>query len=221
MVLAAVVAAQEAVPTEEALGTTPPRAQRHCRERELGSISGRWSKPSRGPSLPPPSLAPSSVAQLPNPLGTECANCAWRAKRTPCRSRATQRLSRVWLWLTLVPATPRRPWLGSSAGACSCVTECCSVHRSLGRHISIVKHLRHSAWPPTPALQVPGQLLSFPQGVLSAGTLPRAHTQLPGAPHPLADLVLPLAAWAQRGHQDWATQTWAFTPTLHFWQYGA
>uniref|UniRef100_A0A8C7V5H2 GIT ArfGAP 1 n=1 Tax=Oncorhynchus mykiss TaxID=8022 RepID=A0A8C7V5H2_ONCMY len=26
--------------------------------------------------------------------------------------------------------------------------ECCSVHRSLGRHISIVKHLRHSGWPP-------------------------------------------------------------------------
>uniref|UniRef100_A0A665UKQ6 G protein-coupled receptor kinase interacting ArfGAP 1 n=1 Tax=Echeneis naucrates TaxID=173247 RepID=A0A665UKQ6_ECHNA len=25
--------------------------------------------------------------------------------------------------------------------------ECCSVHRSLGRHISIVKHLRHSGWP--------------------------------------------------------------------------
>uniref|UniRef100_A0A7N6F748 Arf-GAP domain-containing protein n=1 Tax=Anabas testudineus TaxID=64144 RepID=A0A7N6F748_ANATE len=27
--------------------------------------------------------------------------------------------------------------------------ECCSVHRSLGRHISIVKHLRHSGWPPS------------------------------------------------------------------------
>lgn len=41
--------------------------------------------------------------------------------------------------------------------------ECCSVHRSLGRHISIVKHLRHSAWPPT-LLQVravPGRA-SFP-----------------------------------------------------------
>lgn len=27
--------------------------------------------------------------------------------------------------------------------------ECCSVHRSLGRHISQVKHLRHSSWSPT------------------------------------------------------------------------
>uniref|UniRef100_A0A4W3IVP9 G protein-coupled receptor kinase interacting ArfGAP 1 n=1 Tax=Callorhinchus milii TaxID=7868 RepID=A0A4W3IVP9_CALMI len=27
--------------------------------------------------------------------------------------------------------------------------ECCSVHRSLGRHISMVKHLRHSSWSST------------------------------------------------------------------------
>ena len=26
--------------------------------------------------------------------------------------------------------------------------ECCSVHRSLGRHVSQVKHLRHSIWHP-------------------------------------------------------------------------
>lgn len=38
--------------------------------------------------------------------------------------------------------------------------ECCSVHRSLGRHISIVKHLRHSAWPPT-LLQVLGWVRWF------------------------------------------------------------
>lgn len=27
--------------------------------------------------------------------------------------------------------------------------ECCSVHRSLGRHISQVKHLQHSSWSET------------------------------------------------------------------------
>uniref|UniRef100_A0A8C4UCQ6 GIT ArfGAP 2 n=1 Tax=Falco tinnunculus TaxID=100819 RepID=A0A8C4UCQ6_FALTI len=27
--------------------------------------------------------------------------------------------------------------------------ECCSVHRSLGRHISQVRHLKHTPWPPT------------------------------------------------------------------------
>ncbi|EDO44131.1 predicted protein [Nematostella vectensis] len=27
--------------------------------------------------------------------------------------------------------------------------ECCSVHRSLGRHVSQVKHLKHPIWPPT------------------------------------------------------------------------
>lgn len=86
-----------------------------------------------------------------------------------------QRLSRVWLWLTLVPARPADPgWASISRGVLVC-DECCSVHRSLGRHISIVKHLRHSAWPPT-LLQVPEVLPVFPQGVLSAGTLPHAHT---------------------------------------------
>ncbi|KAB0393960.1 hypothetical protein E2I00_004404, partial [Balaenoptera physalus] len=39
-------------------------------------------------------------------------------------------------------------WASISRGVLVC-DECCSVHRSLGRHISIVKHLRHSAWPPT------------------------------------------------------------------------
>ncbi|EPQ14314.1 ARF GTPase-activating protein GIT1 [Myotis brandtii] len=44
------------------------------------------------------------------------------------------------------PADPG--WASISRGVLVC-DECCSVHRSLGRHISIVKHLRHSAWPPT------------------------------------------------------------------------
>ncbi|XP_077336483.1 ARF GTPase-activating protein GIT1 isoform X4 [Lithobates pipiens] len=37
-------------------------------------------------------------------------------------------------------------WASINRGVLIC-DECCSVHRSLGRHISIVKHLRHSAWP--------------------------------------------------------------------------
>uniref|UniRef100_A0A8C7WVQ2 G protein-coupled receptor kinase interacting ArfGAP 1 n=1 Tax=Oryzias sinensis TaxID=183150 RepID=A0A8C7WVQ2_9TELE len=39
-------------------------------------------------------------------------------------------------------------WTSINRGVLIC-DECCSVHRSLGRHISIVKHLRHSGWPPT------------------------------------------------------------------------
>lgn len=87
------------------------------------------------------------------------------------RSRAVLgRLTRVWLWLTLVPARPADPgWASISRGVLVC-DECCSVHRSLGRHISIVKHLRHSAWPPT-LLQVPGVLPVFP-----AGHAERPHT---------------------------------------------
>lgn len=102
------------------------------------------------------------------------------------------RRTRVWLWLTLVPARPADPgWASISRGVLVC-DECCSVHRSLGRHISIVKHLRHSAWPPT-LLQVPGLLPVF-----TAGRAEHPHTQLPWAPHPQQSLVLPLAAWAQR-----------------------
>ncbi|NWR84706.1 GIT1 protein, partial [Furnarius figulus] len=39
-------------------------------------------------------------------------------------------------------------WASINRGVLIC-DECCSVHRSLGRHISIVKHLRHSPWPAT------------------------------------------------------------------------
>ncbi|NXJ73382.1 GIT1 protein, partial [Trogon melanurus] len=39
-------------------------------------------------------------------------------------------------------------WASINRGVLIC-DECCSVHRSLGRHISIVKHLRHSPWPTT------------------------------------------------------------------------
>lgn len=39
-------------------------------------------------------------------------------------------------------------WASVNRGVLIC-DECCSVHRSLGRHISQVKHLRHSSWSPT------------------------------------------------------------------------
>lgn len=45
-------------------------------------------------------------------------------------------------------------WASINRGVLVC-DECCSIHRSLGRHISIVKHLRHSPWSAT-LLQVGG-----------------------------------------------------------------
>ncbi|XP_037229128.1 ARF GTPase-activating protein GIT1 isoform X2 [Falco rusticolus] len=45
-------------------------------------------------------------------------------------------------------SAPDPGWASINRGVLIC-DECCSVHRSLGRHISIVKHLRHSPWPTT------------------------------------------------------------------------
>lgn len=77
------------------------------------------------------------------------------------------------------PCHPTDPgWASINRGVLIC-DECCSVHRSLGRHISIVKHLRHSPWPAT-LLQV---------GADPMGTQGRGHTgppnthQTPPAPH--------------------------------------
>ncbi|XP_044845313.1 ARF GTPase-activating protein GIT2 isoform X1 [Mauremys mutica] len=39
-------------------------------------------------------------------------------------------------------------WASVNRGILIC-DECCSVHRSLGRHISQVRHLKHTPWPPT------------------------------------------------------------------------
>lgn len=39
-------------------------------------------------------------------------------------------------------------WASVNRGVLIC-DECCSVHRSLGRHSSQVRHLRHTPWPPT------------------------------------------------------------------------
>ncbi|XP_077016175.1 ARF GTPase-activating protein GIT2 isoform X5 [Tamandua tetradactyla] len=43
---------------------------------------------------------------------------------------------------------PDPSWASVNRGTFIC-DECCSVHRSLGRHISQVKHLKHTPWPPT------------------------------------------------------------------------
>ncbi|XP_047238673.1 ARF GTPase-activating protein GIT2a isoform X3 [Girardinichthys multiradiatus] len=43
---------------------------------------------------------------------------------------------------------PEPRWASVNRGVLIC-DECCSVHRSLGRHSSQVRHLTHSTWPPT------------------------------------------------------------------------
>ncbi|XP_058019941.1 ARF GTPase-activating protein GIT1 isoform X2 [Ahaetulla prasina] len=45
-------------------------------------------------------------------------------------------------------SAPDPGWASINRGVLVC-DECCSIHRSLGRHISIVKHLRHSPWSAT------------------------------------------------------------------------
>nr|XP_056715226.1 ARF GTPase-activating protein GIT2 [Euleptes europaea] len=45
-------------------------------------------------------------------------------------------------------SAPDPCWASINRGVLIC-DECCSVHRSLGRHISQVKHLKHTPWPPT------------------------------------------------------------------------
>ncbi|XP_070619471.1 ARF GTPase-activating protein GIT2 isoform X1 [Erythrolamprus reginae] len=47
------------------------------------------------------------------------------------------------------PRGPIEPsWASVNRGVLLC-DECCSVHRSLGRHISQVRHLKHTPWPAT------------------------------------------------------------------------
>ncbi|XP_040106834.1 ARF GTPase-activating protein GIT2 isoform X3 [Oryx dammah] len=43
---------------------------------------------------------------------------------------------------------PDPSWASVNRGTFIC-DDCCSVHRSLGRHISQVRHLKHTPWPPT------------------------------------------------------------------------
>ncbi|KAM6318186.1 ARF GTPase-activating protein GIT2 isoform 7-T7 [Podargus strigoides] len=49
---------------------------------------------------------------------------------------------------TRFPFTRDPCWASINRGILIC-DECCSVHRSLGRHISQVRHLKHTPWPPT------------------------------------------------------------------------
>ncbi|XP_023125692.1 ARF GTPase-activating protein GIT2a isoform X6 [Amphiprion ocellaris] len=45
-------------------------------------------------------------------------------------------------------SVPEPRWASVNRGVLIC-DECCSVHRSLGRHSSQVRHLTHTPWPPT------------------------------------------------------------------------
>ncbi|RVE68160.1 hypothetical protein OJAV_G00089680 [Oryzias javanicus] len=45
-------------------------------------------------------------------------------------------------------SAPEPRWASVNRGVLIC-DECCSVHRSLGRHSSQVRHLTHTPWPPT------------------------------------------------------------------------
>ncbi|XP_053726229.1 ARF GTPase-activating protein GIT2a isoform X8 [Synchiropus splendidus] len=45
-------------------------------------------------------------------------------------------------------SVPEPRWASVNRGVLVC-DECCSVHRSLGRHSSQVRHLTHTPWPPT------------------------------------------------------------------------
>uniref|UniRef100_A0A3P8UBB8 G protein-coupled receptor kinase interacting ArfGAP 2a n=1 Tax=Amphiprion percula TaxID=161767 RepID=A0A3P8UBB8_AMPPE len=45
-------------------------------------------------------------------------------------------------------SVPEPRWASVNRGVLIC-DECCSVHRSLGRHSSQVRHLMHTPWPPT------------------------------------------------------------------------
>lgn len=129
----------------------------------------------------------------------------------------------VWLRLTLALTLADPGWASISRGVLVC-DECCSVHRSLGRHISIVKHLRHSAWPPT-LLQVQGSVRWFflphgqsmlnmraftphphtpPSGICSfqgaAGAEPNPDPFLPSTHFMQKSSSHPYSAAYQRGH---------------------
>uniref|UniRef100_A0A3P9H8U7 ARF GTPase-activating protein GIT2 n=1 Tax=Oryzias latipes TaxID=8090 RepID=A0A3P9H8U7_ORYLA len=45
-------------------------------------------------------------------------------------------------------SAPEPRWASVNRGVLIC-DECCSIHRGLGRHSSQVRHLTHSAWPPS------------------------------------------------------------------------
>lgn len=48
----------------------------------------------------------------------------------------------------LCPSVPDPSWASINRGILLC-SDCCSVHRSLGRHVSVVKSLRQGSWEPS------------------------------------------------------------------------
>ncbi|XP_041436192.1 ARF GTPase-activating protein GIT2 isoform X3 [Xenopus laevis] len=83
-----------------------------------------------------------------------CADCSVSAK--PGLSETKPFFNIIWIRPTdspnLKPKLKRHfrypRWASVNRGVLIC-DECCSVHRSLGRHISQVRHLKHTSWPPT------------------------------------------------------------------------
>lgn len=49
--------------------------------------------------------------------------------------------------ITIIDSFIDATWASVNKGILLC-TQCCSIHRSLGRHISQVKSLLKSTWPP-------------------------------------------------------------------------
>lgn len=54
----------------------------------------------------------------------------------------------VVMWFLCCLLTVDPSWASINRGLLLCA-ECCSVHRSMGRHISHVKSLRQGSWPPS------------------------------------------------------------------------
>ncbi|XP_051974585.1 ARF GTPase-activating protein GIT2-like isoform X4 [Xyrauchen texanus] len=67
-------------------------------------------------------------------------------KATFLETRMSKRLRNSEVCADCSSSEPR--WASVNRGVLIC-DECCSVHRSLGRHNSQVRHLSHTTWPPT------------------------------------------------------------------------
>ncbi|TKS78725.1 ARF GTPase-activating protein GIT2 [Collichthys lucidus] len=76
---------------------------------------------------------------------------AWIALQYNCYQLLGVNIFRVWRCGIKFSSTCRGKeprWASVNRGVLIC-DECCSVHRSLGRHSSQVRHLTHTPWPPT------------------------------------------------------------------------
>ncbi|XP_060048555.1 ARF GTPase-activating protein GIT2 isoform X4 [Erinaceus europaeus] len=101
----------------------------------------------RGPvraEAPPPPLWPTRVVCFPAGGRREpCRSGSGAARCAPIAAGRLNSLCCAW------PTGVHDPsWASVNRGTFIC-DECCGVHRSLGRHISQVRHLRHTPWPPT------------------------------------------------------------------------